>query len=81
MTSLVMAPPHAAVDEPPMVCGGLSADVVVAVMMGLGLHPVFMFDGEERRSNENRRSATDRRGDRDWKVMTGATACHGDSVW
>ncbi len=65
MTPHSYAPPHAAVDELPMVHGGLSAGAVVATMMGPDLHPVLNFDGEERRSNDDRRSDTDRRCDKD----------------
>ena len=65
MTPHIYAPPHAAVDELPMVHGGLSAGAVVATMMRLDLHPVLAFDGEERRGGDDRRSGTDRRGDED----------------
>ncbi len=65
MTPHIYALPHAAVDELPMVHGGLSASAVVATLVGLDLHPVLNFDGEEHRSGDDRRSDTDRRGDED----------------
>ncbi len=65
MTQYIYAPPHAAVDELPMVHGGLSAGAVVATMMGPDLHPVLNFDGEERRSGDDRRGVIDRRDDED----------------
>ncbi len=45
MIQHIYAPPYAAVDELPMVHGGLPASSVVAAMMGLDLHPVLAFDG------------------------------------
>ena len=47
MAPQMYAPPHAAVGELPMVRRGLSVGSVEATMMGLDLHPVLNFDGED----------------------------------
>ena len=65
MTPHIDAPPHAAVDELPMVHEGLLGGAVVATMTGLDLHPALNFEGEKRRSSNNRRSGNARRGDED----------------
>ena len=48
-----------------MVHGGLSAGAVVVTMMRLDLHSVFNFDGQERRSGDDRRCAIDQRSNYD----------------
>ena len=59
MTPHIYVPPYAAVDELPMAHRGLLAGAVMATTMNL--QPVLDFDGEERRSGDDRRCPTNQR--------------------